>query len=162
MPTIGSPGTSRGQPRRTAVRFLLGIALLFLVAVSAQARSDRDWSFEVLEVVEGADGHIIRLRPMPPGPKFPRSCKTLVVHSTHDVDDWNDTNREAASLANHRRSLKVLQQAQAVRKIVRFGAIGRGFSASADGSLCEVASRALVYILGSGGTMVVYSLFVEP
>lgn len=144
------------------MRYTVAFAILVLVSAPAEARQDHNWSFEVLEVKEGIGGHVIRLRPMPPGKKFPRSCKALVVHAAHDVDEWSDANRQAASLANHERSLKILQQAQAAGKIVRFGAIGRGFTAFDEGSECEVASRALVYIVGSDGTLVVYSLFNEP
>lgn len=144
------------------LRLTLAFAILGLLAAPAQASPYRNWSFEILEITNGVDGHLIRLRPMPPGRKFPRSCKTLVVHSVHDVSEWSDTNRKAASLANHERSLKILQQAHASGKIVRFGAVGRGFAAFDEGSECEVASRALVYVVGSDGAMVVYSLFAEP
>lgn len=144
------------------MRFTMAFAFLVLVSAPAQARQYRDWSFEVLGITQGIGGDVIRLRPMPPGQKFPRSCKTLVVHAAHDVDEWSDTNRQAASRANHERSLKILQQAQAAGKIVRFGAIGRGFSPFEDGSECEVASRALVYVVESDGALVVYSLFTEP
>lgn len=144
------------------MRFTLAFMFLVLVSAPALARQDRDWSFEVLEITQGIGGHLIRLRPMPPGQKFPRSCKTLVIHAAHDVDEWSDTNRQAASLANHERSLKILQQAHAAGQIVRFGAIGRGFSAFDEGSECEVASRALVYVVGPDGVLVVYSLFKEP
>ena len=86
----------------------------------------------------------------------------MIVHASHDVEEWNDEARKSASHANHSRSIRVLKQAKAQGHIVRFGTIGRGFSAIEDSPQCEVASRALIYVVQSDGATVVYSLFREP
>jgi len=149
------------RPRRVG-RGAAAAAWLTLTALAAAAQS-RDWTFEVVEVSRENDAYqLIRLRPLPPGRSFPRSCEMLVVHATFDLDEWSATGRMALSLEGHERALQKLRQAQTTGAIVRFGVIGHGFAAIKESPRCEVASRALAYVLDEGGGGVVYSLFGEP
>jgi hypothetical protein len=143
-------------------RALAAAAVLTLTSLTAGAETP-DWTFEVAEVSrENEDYHLIRLRPLPPGRKFPRSCAPLVVHSTFDLSEWSPEGRIALSFESHERALRTLRQAQATGTIVRFGVIGRGFAAIKESPRCEVASRALAYVVLDDGSTVVYSLFGEP
>jgi hypothetical protein len=138
------------------------LALLTLLPVPAMAGIFSDWSFEVLEVVEEQPGHRIRLRPVPPGRVFPRSCRSFVVHTHYDLADWSPEGRRSATRKKHERSLRMLLQAQITGKIIHFGSVGIGFAAIADSDECEVASRGLTYVIKSDGSGGVYSVFEEP
>lgn len=145
------------------MRTALSLALSLLLGAAAHAADYRSWTFEVLEVTEiGRNAQTIRLRPDPPGARFPRSCETFVVHSAFDVDGWSQNGRRMVSFEGHREALKLLRQAQALHRIIRFGAIGYGFAAISEESPCEVASRALVVISEEGGAAAVYSVYQEP
>jgi hypothetical protein len=139
------------------------VALLLPCAGAAHAASTVTWTFEVLEVSRiDRDETLIRLRPRPPGRKFPRSCETFVVHARFDLETWSPASRHAMPREDHERSLRLLEQAQATGGIVRFGAFGHGFGAIADRPECEVASRALRFQVDDDGTPAVYSVFEEP
>jgi len=145
-----------------ARRCVAAMALLALTSLPASARAS-EWTFEVIEVSrENEDYHLLRLRPLPPGRKFPRSCETLVVHSTFDLNEWSEESRIALSREGHERALLKLRQAQTTGAIIRFGVVGRGFAAIKESPPCEVASHALAYIVHDDGSAVVYSLFGEP
>jgi hypothetical protein len=137
------------------------VLLLLAIAFAAAGASDRavDWSFEVLEVSPEPGGHLVRLKPMPPGRKFPRSCETFVVHATYAADGGSRNPHLTISRQGHEDALRYLERAEASRKIVRFGSVGRGFAAIADSPRCEVASQALVSIVKSDGRAVVFSVF---
>jgi hypothetical protein len=144
-------------------RFAAALTVLLLWAGTAHAEAGKTWTFEVLEVVEiRRDEHMIRLRPRPPGRKFPRSCETFIVHSVFDLETWSPGSRRHVSRDGHHRSLLLLQQAQATRTIIRVGALGKGFGAIAESPRCEVASRALQTVVEDDGTSAVYSVFTEP
>ncbi|MFQ5418026.1 MAG: hypothetical protein ACE5FL_13420 [Myxococcota bacterium] len=144
------------MPRRALV------ALLILASSPVLAASSSDWSFLVLEVAAEPPGHRIRLRPVPPGHTFPRSCRTFVVHTLYDLDGWSPAGRSGATHENHERSIRALVQAQITGEIVRFGSIGVGFAAIVDGDTCEVASHGLTYVVTPSGSGAVYSVFEEP
>jgi hypothetical protein len=145
--------------------FLLTLLTLMLLprAGVTRPRTVANWSFEVLEVSNAdRDEALIRLRPSPPGHKFPRSCEIFVVHARFDLESWSPSGRRAVTRDGHERSLRLLQQAQATGDIVRVGAVGLGFGAIEDSPKCEVASRGLQIVVEDDGTPVVYSVFKEP
>ena len=144
------------------MRFAVPLALLILTSAAAHARDLVDWSFEVLEVSPEGDGHLLRLRPLPPGRKFPRSCETFVVHAVYGLDGRSRVDGTRATRERHERSLTALRQAQATGDVLRFGAVGRGFAAIEDSPRCEVASYGLVYFIQQDGSSVVYSIFPRP
>lgn len=149
------------RPARAACSAVVA-AWLGLAPLAATAQSF-DWTFEVVEVSRENDAYqLLRLRPLPPGRSFPRSCEMLVVHSTFDLGEWSTGSRMALSAEGHERALQKLRQAQTTGAVVRFGVIGRGFAPIEQSPRCEVASRALVYVLDEGGSGVVYSLFADP
>ena len=139
-----------------------GALVLFVLmsALAAAAASNRvvDWSFEVLEVSLEPGGHLLRLKPMPPGRKFPRSCETFVVHASYAIA--GDVQKAGLTISRnrHRDALHHLENAVASGRIVRFGSIGRGFAAIADRPRCEVASQALVHVVNSDGRSAVFSV----
>jgi len=139
------------------------LALLLPRTDAAHASTAATWTFEVLEISEGNRGEaLIRLRPRPPGRKFPRSCEIFLVHAYFDLDTWSPSGRKAVTREGHERSLRLLQQAQVTGDIVRFGAVGHGFGAIAESPKCEVESRGLQIVVDDDGTPVVYSVFAEP
>jgi hypothetical protein len=142
---------------------LLGIAA-GTIGVADPARAEtREWSFEVLEVTNvGPDTNVIRLRPMPPGEHFPRSCETFVVYSYYDLEGWSGDTRGLAPQAEHERTIQMLLQAQVMNTIVRLRAVGRGFGARPEAPRCEVSSRALNFALDPGGDPVIFSFYQEP
>jgi hypothetical protein len=147
----------------------LALALCFSIgaaapgAVATARANATEWSFEVLEVLRvDRFKHLIRLRPNPPGEKFPRSCETFVIHSFYDLEDWSSAGQKLASRTSHERSVQLLLQAQALHTIVRIASVGRGFGATAEGPRCEVTSRALTVAPDPGGTPVIFSLYEDP
>jgi hypothetical protein len=159
------PGTTTitGRPTKVWRRIAAILALLLPCTDAAHASTAATWTFEVLEVSRtNRDEALIRLRPRPPGRKFPRSCETFVVHADFDLETWSPSSRRAVTREGHERSLRLLQQAQITRDIVRFGAVGRGFGAVAESQKCEVASRGLQIVVEDDGTSAVYSVFSEP
>jgi hypothetical protein len=158
-------GTATINGRSTKVwrRIAATLALLLPCTDAAHAGTAATWTFEVLEVSRADRNEaLIRLRPRPPGRKFPRSCETLVVHAYFDLETWSPSGRRVVTREGHERSLRLLQQAQITRDIVRFGAVGHGFGAVAESQECEVASRGLQIVVEDDGTSAVYSVFREP
>jgi len=148
--------------KRSLVLSLVAFVLLPYAGVT-RAGTAANWSFEVLEIsTVDRDEALIRLKPRPPGTKFPRSCGIFVVHARFDLESWSPSGRRSMTRDGHERSLRLLQQAQATGDIVRFGAVGHGFGLIADSPKCEVASRGLQVVVGDDGTPVVYSVFTEP
>ena len=143
---------------------LAPLALLLLPCAGVtHAGTAATWTFEVLEISKAdRDEALIRLRPRPPGRKFPRSCETFLVHAYFDLETWSPSGRRTVTREGHERSLRLLQQAQVTGDIVRFGAVGRGFGTIAESPKCEVASRGLQIVVDDDGTPVVYSVFAEP
>jgi hypothetical protein len=159
---FGAPIVAR-RAAKVCKRIAATLALLLVCTDAAYADTAVAWTFEVLEVARiTRDSALIRLRPRPPGRKFPRSCETLVVNAYFDLESWNPSARRVVTREGHERSLRLLQQAQITGDIVRFGAVGHGFGAVAEAQRCEVASRGLQIIVDDDGTPVVYSVFKEP
>jgi hypothetical protein len=155
--------TITGRPTKVWRRLAATLVLLLPCADVAHASTAAIWTFEVLEVsIADRDETLIRLRPRPPGRKFPRSCETFVVHAYFDLESWSPSGRRVVTREGHERSLRLLQQAQITHDIVRFGAVGRGFGAIAESQKCEVASRGLQIVVEDDGTSAVYSVFTEP
>jgi hypothetical protein len=120
------------------------------------------WSFEVLEVAESVpEGHIIRLRPSPPGKHFPRSCDTFVIYSIFDVREWSSAARGTVTRESHDRAIRAVQQANASDRLIRIGTLGDGFAAIFEKPRCEVASRALRHVVRHGSEAVI-SFYDEP
>jgi hypothetical protein len=137
--------------------------LLLPCAGVTRAAKPAVWTFEVVEISRvDRDEALIRLRPRPPGRKFPRSCEIFHVHARYDLETWSLSARRAVTREGHERSLRLLEQAQATGDIVRFGAVGRGFGTIVESTKCEVGSRGLQIVVEDGGTPVVYSVFEEP
>jgi hypothetical protein len=155
--------TITGRPTKVWRRIAATLALLLPCTDAAHAGTAATWTFEVLEVSRADRNEaLIRLRPRPPGRKFPRSCETFVVHACFDLETWSPSGRRVVTREGHERSLRLLQQAQITRDIVRFGAVGHGFGAVAESQECEVASRGLQIVVEDDGTSAVYSVFREP
>jgi hypothetical protein len=160
---VPSTATITGRPTKVWRRIAATLALLLPCTDAAHADTAATWTFEVIEISRaGRDEALIRLRPRPPGRKFPRSCETFVVHAHFDLETWSPSSRRVVTREGHERSLRLLQQAQITHDIVRFGAVGRGFGAVAESQKCEVASRGLQIVVEDDGTSVVYSVFREP
>jgi hypothetical protein len=137
------------------------LAVLSAVAAHGDELGD-SWTFEVLEVAESRPaGHIIRLRPLPPGKDFPRSCPTFVLYSVFDIDDWSSAGRSRVERRSHDRALQAMVQANASNGLVRLGTLGHGFAAMKDRPRCEVASRALQHVVNEGDAAIV-SFYDEP
>jgi len=144
---------------------VLTLLVFVLLSYAGATRADTaaNWSFEVVEIsIVDRDEALVRLRPRPPGKKFPRSCGIFVVHARFDLESWSPPGRRAVTRDGYERSLRLLQQAQATGDIVRFGAVGHGFGLIEDSPRCEVASRGLQIVVEDDGTPVVYSVFTEP
>ena len=116
----------------------------------------------MLEVAKSVpEGHIIRLRPSPPGKHFPRSCDTFVIYSIFDVGGWSSTARGRVSRKSHDRAIKTLEQANVSDHLIRIGTLGNGFAAMVERSRCEVASLALQHVVREGD-MAIISFYDEP
>jgi len=141
---------------------ILGLLALLCSGTALADDGGLSWTFEVLEVADSVpEGHIIRLRPSPPGKKFPRSCETFVIYSVFDLRDWSTEARSGLTRANHERAIKVIQQANASDRLVRIGTFGGGFAAMLEKPRCEVASLALQYVVRDGSGAVI-SFYDEP
>jgi hypothetical protein len=142
---------------------LIVLLAVLLLPGTAPAGTAASWSFEVLEISStGPGAHRIRLLPRPPGRRFPKSCETLVVHSSFELESWTPEGRLKVTRDGHERSLRLMEQAQITHDIVRFGVVGHGLGAIGDRPKCEVASRGLLFIVDPDGTPAVYSVFEEP
>jgi hypothetical protein len=151
------------KPANRPLALAVLACLLLPSADLARAARPAVWTFEVVEIKRvDRDETLIRLRPTPPGKKFPRSCETLLVRSYFNVENWSPDGQTAMTRRGHERSLRLLEQAQATGDIVRFGALGRGFGAIPEAPRCEVASRGLRIAVADDGAPVVYSVFEEP
>jgi hypothetical protein len=141
---------------------LIGLFALLCTGTAFAGDGGMSWSFEVLEVVESVpEGHIIRLRPSPPGKNFPRSCETFVIYSIFDVRDWSQAARNRASRKSHDRAVKAIEQANAAGRLIRIGTLGNGFAAIAEKPRCEVASQVLQLVVRDGQAAVI-SFYDEP
>jgi len=141
---------------------VLGLIALLCSGTALADDGGLSWTFEVLEVADSVpEGHIIRLRPSPPGKNFPRSCETFVIYSIFDLRDWSSEARSDLTRRNHERAIKVIQQAGASNQLVRIGTLGGGFAAMAEKSRCEVASLALQHVVRDGSGAVI-SFYDEP
>jgi hypothetical protein len=148
---------------RARVRFALALLTILACATPALADGAASWTFEVLDFSQVGDNeHLIRLKPSPPGKKFPRSCETFVVRARFALDDWSAAARGRYGRIGHERSLRLLEQAQVTHDIVRIASIGLGFGSIPERPRCEVMSHALQLRIDRAGTSVVYSLYEEP
>jgi hypothetical protein len=140
------------------------LCLIALLHAGAALAGDGglSWTFEVLEVAESVpEGHIIQLRPSPPGKHFPRSCETFVIYSIFDIRSWSATARDKISRENHDRAVKALEQANASDRLIRIGTLGNGFAAILEKPRCEVASLALQHVVRDGSAAIL-SFYDEP
>jgi len=138
------------------------LAILLCAGATLADDGDKAWTFEVLEIAESdPEGHIIRLRPSPPGKRFPRDCSTFVIYSIFDVSDWSDTGQQHVTPSRHARALHHIVQARASDRLIRIGVLGRGFAAMHEKGRCEVASRALQHVVRDGNPAIL-SFFDEP
>ena len=152
-----------GRRTRSRLRFATVLLPILVCAAPALAEGVATWTFEVVEFSQvGRDEHLIRLKPRPPGKKFPRSCETFIVRSRFDLESWSPAARDRFGRVGHERSLRLLQQAQVTHDIVRIGAIGLGFGSIPERPRCEVTSHGLDLRIDRAGTSVVYSLYEEP
>lgn len=143
----------------TPIRALGAVALLLVGGPAARGEERAvDWSFEVIDVAEVPHGHVLRLKPMPPGRKFPRSCDVFVVHATFSDDDVPDTAGLSITRKQHGDAIRHLERARTSGEIVRFGSIGRGFAKITGGPRCEVASQGLIHIVKGDGRSAVFSV----
>ena len=140
------------------------VGLIALLCTGAALADDAgmSWTFEVLEVAESVpEGHIIRLRPSPPGKHFPRSCDPFVIYSIFDVRGWSPTAQSNVSRHSHDRAIKTLEQANVSDRLIRIGTLGNGFAAMVEKSRCEVASLVLQHVVREGSAAII-SFYDEP
>jgi hypothetical protein len=139
-----------------------GLIVLLCTGTALAGDGGLSWTFEVLEVTKSIpEGHIIRLRPSPPGKHFPRSCDTFVIYSIFDVRGWSSTARNHVSRRSHDRAIMTLEQANVSDRLIRIGTLGNGFAAMVERSRCEVASLALQHVVREG-TAAIISFYDEP
>ena len=137
----------------------LVLAETFIVGASALAQDNTSWTFDVLEVLRLVDDDVlVRLKPVPPGRTFPRSCDELTIHSTFAPLKIKGTGR-GTNRDEHVEALRALLQAQAVKRIIRVGSIDTGFGSIPDKPKCEVASRVLRRLMEDDGVWAVYSFY---
>ena len=136
MPGESTPGGPlRERPSTGRRRAAAGWLSLCLVCVAAQAAADdnRSWSFEVAELREVNERHtVIRLRPVPPGRRFPRSCRELVLHAGFDRRQMTPRQRSFLDRRGHDEAIRVLREAELTNELVRLGSIDTGFGAMKD------------------------------
>ena len=138
----------------------LVLAETFIVGASALAQDNTSWTFDVLEVLRlGDDDVLVRLKPVPPGRTFPRSCDELTIHSTFAPKKVTLPIARDISRDEHLEALRALLQAQSAKQILRVGSIDTGFGAIPDKPKCEVASRALKRLIEDDGVWAVYSFY---
>jgi hypothetical protein len=135
---------------------VVGLIALLCTGTAFADDGGMSWTFEVLEVAESVpQGHIIRLRPSPPGKNFPRSCETFVIYSIFDVRDWSQAARNGVSRKSHDRAVKAIEQANAADRLIRIGTLGNGFAAIVEKPRCEVASRVLQLVVRDGQAAII-------
>ena len=138
----------------------LAVAALALAGVPAAAQDNTSWTFDVLEVTDrGDDAALVRLKPVPSGREFPRSCDELTIHSTFSPIGGTAPSGRRITRKDHRDAIRALLQAQMSNQILRVGSIDTGFGAIQDKPKCEVASRALVRLLEEDNVWAVYSFY---
>jgi len=140
-------------------RLLAALTSAALASAPALAEDDTSWTFDVLEVLRHGDGEVlVRLKPVPPGREFPRSCDELVIHSTFEPQQVASAARDT-SRNEHLEALRALLQAQAEKRLLRVGSIDTGFGAIRGKPRCEVASRVLRRLMEDDGVWAVYSFY---
>ena len=102
---------------------------------------------------------VLRLVPAPRGPRFPRSCATLVVHVRPDPEQLEPRKRALALPKSQAQALRRLRAALEAGRLVRFGRLEEGFGPLEGRPECEVASRGLLLLRESDGALAVYSLY---
>ena len=148
--------------RRMPALVIFAFASALIARGSLAQNRPGSWTFEVIEVASSEpEGHIIRLRPSPPGRHFPRSCDTFVLYAIFDTSSWSESGRAGVGRSGHERAIHKLKQAAVTRDLVRLGTFSRGFAAIDEKPRCEVASRALQLVVRDGQTAIL-SYFDEP
>ena len=135
-------------------------ALLVSLAVSPEvsAEDNRSWSFEVVRLQEIDDRRtVIHLRPIPPGKRYPRSCKELVLHAEFDPTKMTPEQRSFLYRRGHDEAIRLLREADLTKKLVRIGSMDTGFGAIPGRPRCEVASRGLRVLSEDEGGRAIYS-----
>lgn len=147
--------------RARSRRGLAALAAALLAGAAAAAReTTSSWSFEVQAVEElGPDGQLLRLLPVPRGPRFPRSCETLIVRVKRDPEQLEPRKRSMARPENHALALHLLRAARDSRQLLRVGRIEDGFGTLEGRGECEVESRALTVLREGDRALAVYSLY---
>jgi hypothetical protein len=144
----------------TARGVLSACAALALAGAAAARESTASWSFEVAALEElGPEEQVLRLVPVPGGPRFPRSCAALVVRVKRDAESLPPERRGLARPEAHALALRVLRVALESKQLLRFGRVEDGFGPRQGSDACEVASRALTVFREGDGAYAVYSLF---
>ena len=136
------------------------LAAIATAGAPALARDNTSWTFDVLGVLHRGDGDVVvRLKPVPPGREFPRSCGELTIHSTFAPRKVNAAVGRGITRDEHLEAIRALLQAQTVKQILRVGSIDTGFGAIPGAPKCEVASRAFRRLMEDDGAWAVYSFY---
>jgi hypothetical protein len=153
-----TPSRRRRRGRGSGAPAALLAALLTPAAGAVETTTS--WSFEVQAVEDlGPDEHVVRLAPVPRGPRFPRSCEALVVHVKRDPDRLEPKKRALARPEGEALALRGLRAAVGSGRLLRFGRIEDGFGPIEGRPECEVESRALLVLREGDGVVAVYSLY---
>jgi len=138
----------------------LSLAALAMASAPATAIDNTSWTFDVLDVViELDDNVLVRLKPVPPGRNFPRSCEELIIHSTFAPRKIHTPSGETISQDSHLEAIRTLLQAKNAKNLLRVGSIDTGFGAIPGKPKCEVASRAFSRLMEEDNVWAVYSFY---
>jgi len=138
----------------------LSLAAITVAAAPTAAEDNTSWTFDVLEVVQKRDDDVlVRLKPVPPGRDFPRSCDELTIHSTFAPSKVITPSGRKISRNAHSEAIRTLLQAKTAKSILRVGSIDTGFGAILGKPKCEVASRAFARLMEDDNVWAVYSFY---
>ena len=144
----------------TSLAAALALAAIAILGAPALAQDNTSWTFDVLEVTDrGDDLVLVRLKPVPPGREFPRSCDELTIHSTFSPRNVTAPAGRTITRDDYVDAIRTLLQAKMSKRILRVGSIDTGFGAIMDKPKCEVASRALVRLMEEDNVWAVYSFY---
>jgi len=138
----------------------LALTAIALVGAPAIAQDNTSWTFDVLEVTNQVDDNVlVRLKPVPPGREFPRSCDELTIHATFAPRKVSSPRGRTITRDDQIDAVRALLQAKLSKQILRVGSIDTGFGAIPEKPKCEVASRAFVRLLEEDNVWAVYSFY---